>query len=213
VPDVHVPKLGEHSSKSVWHIALEVVLISAGVFLGLMGEQWRERSHQRELAEQALRRFRTEIVENRKAVADVKDYHATLLTQLGAQFKLPPEKRSGEGIQFHGVRPANFDHSAWDLAIATQSLAFVDPDLALELSKLYNAQNFVAELNRGFIQAMYVSPPAVDTKNETTFFGAVLLYYGDMSVYEPRLLTMYDEALGKIDTAIGEQPADATRSK
>ena len=84
MPDVHVPKLeghdeepagpvsapvsrSHHRGKSLVTIGLEVVLISAGVFLGLMGEQWRERSEHRELAEKALRRFRTEIVANRKA--------------------------------------------------------------------------------------------------------------------------------------------------
>ena len=58
MPDVHIPKLDEHDeegptaaptpgpvsqshhrSKSLVKIGLEVVLISAGVFLGLMGEQ------------------------------------------------------------------------------------------------------------------------------------------------------------------------------
>jgi hypothetical protein len=105
VPDIHVPKLGEqHGTKSVVHIALEVILISAGVFLGLMGEQWREHSHQRKLAEQALRGFRTENRENRKTVADVKDYHVTLQKRLATEFAKPAAKRSGEGIEFHGMK-------------------------------------------------------------------------------------------------------------
>jgi hypothetical protein len=41
-------------------ILLEVVLITAGVFLGLAGESWRESREHRELAEQSLRRFREE---------------------------------------------------------------------------------------------------------------------------------------------------------
>src|SRR6266516_4604802 len=53
-----------------------VVLISAGVFLGLAGEQWRESARHRALAEASLRRFRSEILTNRKAVAAVKDYVA-----------------------------------------------------------------------------------------------------------------------------------------
>jgi hypothetical protein len=62
--DVHIPKLEDHTDepvaavvapqrhrgKSIATIALEVVLISGRVFLGLMGEQWRERAHERELA-------------------------------------------------------------------------------------------------------------------------------------------------------------------
>jgi hypothetical protein len=45
-----------HRSKSLLKIVLEVLLISGGVFLGLMGEQWREHTQHRELAEASLRR-------------------------------------------------------------------------------------------------------------------------------------------------------------
>ena len=52
MPDIHVPKLDGHGGKhSIPKTLLEVALISVGVFLGLAGEQWRERAHQRELAE------------------------------------------------------------------------------------------------------------------------------------------------------------------
>src|SRR2546427_8651483 len=74
VPDVHRPHLEDdeetaprelpggvtHRSKSVLKIGLEVLLIGTGVFLGLMGEQWRGRAPQRELPGGALRAFRNE---------------------------------------------------------------------------------------------------------------------------------------------------------
>jgi hypothetical protein len=212
VPDVHVPKLGEHSGKSVWHIALEVVLISAGVFLGLMGEQWREGARQRELAEQALRRFRTEITENRKAVEAVKDYHVTLQKKIQAEFAKPPAERNANSIEFHGIRPANFDHAAWDLALGTQSLAYIDSDLGFELSNIYNLQGRIADMTRGVMQSMYIAPPT-DDRNTTTFMGAVLVYYGDMTIFEPRLIQMYDELLPRIDKALGEKPAEPNPSR
>jgi len=40
MPDVHIPKVDEHGSSHVLKLLLEVALISVGVFLGLMGEQW-----------------------------------------------------------------------------------------------------------------------------------------------------------------------------
>ena len=57
---------------------VEVVLLSVGVFLALMGDQWRENAQNRELAAASLSRFRTEIEANWQAVAAVKDYHVTL---------------------------------------------------------------------------------------------------------------------------------------
>src|SRR5262245_2876788 len=99
MPEVHLPHVGEeaederpttrpvadqrassHKSKvkGLARVALEVGLISVGVFLGLAGEQWRESSRRHELAEASLRNFRAEIALNRRAVADVKDYHVSL---------------------------------------------------------------------------------------------------------------------------------------
>jgi hypothetical protein len=205
VPDIHVPKLDEHGSgKSIFKLVLEVALISVGVFLGLAGEQWRERAHQRELAEQALGRFKAEIAANRTTVAAVKDYHADLFTQLTAAMKMAPAERDKLHIHFSGVRPAIFAHAAWDLALATQSLTYIAPDLAFSISELYSVQDQMAGLTTGMTQAMYAAPPSLG-KNEEAFFGAIVLYYGDMTLFEPRLIQMYDAVLPKIDKAIGLQ--------
>jgi hypothetical protein len=92
----------------------------------------------------------------------------------------------------------------WELAIANQSLAYVDSDLALSLASIYNLQGTVTELTRGVMQAMYAAPP-IDERGQISFFGAVMLYYGDVTIYEPRLLEMYDTILPRIDTALGEK--------
>jgi hypothetical protein len=205
VSDAHVPKLEERShGQAPLKLLLEVALISVGVFLGLLGEQWRENAHQRDLAKDSLRRFRTEIVENRKAVADVVEYHATVQKELKAALDKGLEHPSGEGIHFHGVQPARFDRSAWELAIATQSLSYIDSDLMLSLASVYNLQGTVTDLTRELAQAMYTTPP-IDEKGQISFFGAVLFYYGDVTVYEPRLLEMYDAILPRIDGALGEK--------
>jgi hypothetical protein len=206
VPDIHVPKLDEHGGgKSIFKLVLEVALISVGVFLGLAGEQWRERAHQRELAEQALRRFKTEITTNRTAVTAVKDYHADLFKQLTAAIKMSPAERDKLHIRFNGVRPAMFTHAAWDLALATQSLSYITPDLAFSISELYSVQDQMAGLTSGITQAMYAAPPSLN-KNEEAFFGAIVLYYGDMTIFEPRLIELYDAVLPKIDNALEEHP-------
>ena len=56
-------------------------------------------------------------------------------------------------------------------------------------------------LRNGFTQAMYNAPPALG-KNEEAFFGAVLLYYGDMTIFEPRIIELYDAILLKIDKTL-----------
>jgi uncharacterized protein YjeT (DUF2065 family) len=216
MPEVHLPQLDEHEEedvpasptaahrprgKSLLTIALEVMLIATGVFLGLAGEQWRESARHREMADASLRRFRSEILTNRQTVAGVKDYHVTMKKRLDAYFAADAKARPKVEVNLSGVQPASFEHTAWDLALATQSLAYIDPRLAFALSRVYTSQQDYAELSRGVLQAMYVLNP---TENETAFFGAVVVYYGDVVLYEPKLLSLYDELLPQIDRALGE---------
>ena len=212
-PEVHPGNLarpdGNHRSKSLLKIGLEVLLISTGVFLGLMGEQWRERARHHEVAEASLRRFRDEILANRKAVAAVKDYHAKTKNSLDAFFVADAKTRSTNDVTVRGIQPASFERTAWDLALITQSLTFVDPSLAFALSRIYTTQQGYADLSRGILQAMYLLPPM--SENPTPFFGALSVYYGDIVYYDPKLLELYDEILPQIDRALGESPAERQR--
>ena len=209
-PEVHTGHLARpdanHRSKSLLKIGLEVLLISTGVFLGLMGEQWRERARHHEVAEASLRRFRDEILANRKAVAAVKDYHTTTQKSLIAFFAADARTRPTIDVTVRGIQPASFERTAWDLALITQSLTFVDPSLAFALSRVYTTQQAYAELSRGILQAMYLLPPM--SENPTPFFGALSVYYGDIVYYDPKLLELYDEILPQIDRALGETSAE-----
>lgn len=176
-------------------IGLEVALISVGVFLALMGDQWRENAQKRELAQSSLRGFRTEIVANRKAVAAVREYHVRVLADLRAYLAAEPAKRKLANVQIRGIQPVSFDQTAWDLAIATQALAHIDQSLALTLSRIYGLQRSYADETRGMMQAVFLRP-FVET------FEGLTAYYGDLVIWEPQLLQMYDEVLPRIDGAL-----------
>jgi hypothetical protein len=226
MPDVHVPELEDddeqpaataagaptaaepltaprHRGRSIVKIALELGLIATGVFLGLAGEQWRESVHHRELAHESLRRLRTEIVDNRKAVEAVKDYHVKMQTRIRTYLGAEPAARRNIEVNLQGVQPAYFEHTAWDLALATQSLTYIEPDLAFALSRVYGTQQNYAELARGVLQAMYLRPVR---ENLDGFLEAVDTFYGDAVLIEPQMLTMYEQVVPQIDRALGEAP-------
>jgi hypothetical protein len=230
MPDVHIPKLDEHNDeeptapvsaplstshhrrKSFVKIGLEVVLISAGVFLGLMGEQWRERREHRELAEESLRRFRAEIVTNREAVVSRKDYHATLKQELTTYFASEPRTSAKLAETVHmtmGVGPVFFEQAAWDLALATQALAYVDADLAFKLSRAYTLQKDYSELQRSIVQSTIYGQSW--TQDIDSVFRSILNYMGDVSYFDPLVLKAYDEVLPEIDRALGESPSKELR--
>ena len=221
MPETHIPKLDDHEEvpaaaplpmgarpargKSLLKIGLEVLLISVGVFLGLAGEQWREDRRHHELAESSLRRLRTEIQTNRKAVAAVKDYHVTTLASLRAYFGKERKARNTADVHIQGLQFVFFEETAWNLTLTTQALTYIDRDLAFALSRVYGEQKVVGELTRGMSQAMYMLS-IVD--NFDGFAAAAGTYYGDMVIMEPKLIEHYDQILPQLDRALGEQTGD-----
>jgi hypothetical protein len=174
MPDIHLPQFDDHEEEdaptaresahrprtgSLFKIALEVALIGAGVFLGLAGEQWRENARHRELAEASLRRFRMEISTNRKSVAGVQGYHAALNKNLDLWVAADPNTRKTIKVQLQGLQRALFEHTAWDLALATQSLEYIDPSLAFSLSRIYaGSQQEYSELTRDICRPCTCEP-------------------------------------------------------
>ena len=186
--------------RPVLRVLFEIVLIASGVFLGLAGDAWREREQKREAARASLRRFRTEIAANRQAVAAVRDYHVTTLASVRAYLAKPNATRNVADVPIRGLRWVTFEHSAWDIALATQALAYLDSDVAHSLSRVYSAQQSYTDLTRGMAQAMYLLNRE---DNFDAFAGALDAFFGDMTHMEPRLLAMYDELQPTIDRALG----------
>ncbi len=57
----------------------------------------------------------------------------------------------------HGLQFVRLRETAWDLALTTQALTYVDRDLALAISRV-GIQKSSDALRRGMTQAMYVFP-------------------------------------------------------
>jgi hypothetical protein len=147
----------------------------------------------------------------RTAVSEVLDYHVTTQKALAAFLAAGDNARKTIKLKIEGVRPAFFEDAAWDLAVTTQSLTYLDADLALKLSKIYKTQQAYSGLSTGLTQAMYLQPPgsARDAGSEP-FMRALNVYYGDITLLEPNLMKKYDEVLPLIDRALGESnPAPA----
>lgn len=192
-----------HGRKSILRVALEVLLISVGVFLGLMGEQLRERVQHRDLAEVSLRRFRTELRTNRNNVAAVKDKHFALLRDLRSFLQTYSAAGAAARTKLAwpdtGTHPAFLEYAAWELAVATQALVYIDSDLAFSLAHVYAAQRQLDDATRGVTQAMYATGDPIVFLN-----NGLGTYYGDCTLLEPRLLSIYDRILPRLDRALGE---------
>ena len=186
---------------SIGGMVLQVVLIAVGVFLGLAGEEWREDRENQRLASETLRRFRAEIATNRDIVLADKDYHAERHAELVAYFDASEEEKANLSVRFAGVRAPRFESTAWDLAVATGTLAYLDPELAFALSRTYSIQTMTNQLGTGMMNAIYQRTPTLDGD---AFLAAVKLYYDDLTDIEPRLILVYDTLLTALDEALDE---------
>ena len=190
--------------KSLLRIALDVALISVGVFLGLLAQQWRESADHRELAQESLRRFRSEFQTNRSAVAGVKDKHVDGLKGIREYYQTDSIARVKLPLPFDGTNPAFLEYTAWDVAIATQSLAYVDPDLAQAISHVYAVQRQLDNSTRTITEVMYAKAGSPDTRS---FLASMAIYFSDCELIEPRLLALYDEIIPRLNTVLGESGA------
>lgn len=192
--------VGHSPGRRLGRIALEVVLISIGVFLALLGKQWREHVEHDAQAQASLRRLQAEFVANRSAVAAVKDRHAADLQSIQTYNNADAATQKRLAWPFTGLHPAFLEYSAWDLALATQSLSCIDPGIAQSIARVYAVQRQLDDLTRDMTQVMYMR---TGDPNPRALLGAVAVYFGDCTMIEPRLLALYDETLTRLAAALG----------
>jgi hypothetical protein len=194
---------GEHG-KSFVNLLLEVVLITVGVFLALWANNWHEDREHRAQARAALRNFVGEMEANRQATQRNRPYHETLARELD-QFlhsKEPPsEDRFNKEVHFEGVRPVIYEHTAWDLALATQALSYLKPDLAFDISKVYTQQNAFQTLENSFLASAF-TPASMSSDNRKGLVTVMVFYLIDVNIQEPAILQLYDKVIPEVNSAL-----------
>jgi hypothetical protein len=190
--------------RSFLSILIEVVLVAVGVFLALWANNWQEDHEHRAQAQAALRNFASEMEANRQATQRNRTYHETLVREL-EQFlrsKEPPsEERLYKEVHFEGVRPVIFEHTAWDLALATQALSYLKPDLAFDISKVYTQQNAFQTLENSYLASAF-SPASLSSDNVKGFATAMVIYLRDVNQQEPAILQLYDKVIPEVNSAL-----------
>ena len=188
--------------KSVLGLFTEVVLIGISVFLALLANQWSEAREHRERANATLRYFREEIVTNQKAIETRRHYHEALRDDIKSFLESDAPKTMQSfypTVHFHGLEPVTFERSAWDLALANQSLSYLAPQLAYAISRVYTRQQGLQTLENSFLQSVF-GPSTFASEDATGLAGSMEAYLIDVNIQEPDLLKLYAELLPQIDT-------------
>jgi len=186
--------------RSFLNLLFEVVLIAVGVFLALWANNWHEDREHRAQARAALRNFAAEMETNRQAMQRNRAYHEAFARELReflASKEPASEDRLNKSVHFEGMRPVIFEHTAWDLALATQALSYLDPDLAFDISKVYTEQNAFQKLEDSFLAAAF-TPASLSGDNVKGMATAMELYLIDVNLQEPAILQLYDKVIPEV---------------
>lgn len=195
------------SKRSFFDLLVEVALITVGVFLALLASNWHEDREHRALGQAALRNFAGEMRTNQQAIQQQRQYHETLareLEQFLQSHEPPTKERLERSVHFTGVHPIVFEHTAWDLALATQALSYLPPALAFDISKVYTEQSAFQILENSFLVSAY-SPSSFVDDNPRAFATAIQVYLGDVNHAEPTLLQRYEKGIPEVDRALAGQ--------
>ena len=190
--------------RSFFNLIFEVALIAVGVFLALWANNWHEDREHRAQARAALRNFAGEMETNRLAMQRNRAYHEALARELReflASKEPASEDRLNKSVHFEGMRPVIFEHTAWDLALATQALSYLDPDLAFDISKVYTKQNAFEKLEESFLAAAF-TPSSLSSDNVKGMAAAMELYLIDVNQQEPAILQLYDKVIPEVKGAL-----------
>jgi hypothetical protein len=190
--------------RSFFNLIFEVALIAVGVFLALWANNWHEDREHRAQARAALHNFAAEMETNRQATQRNRAYHEAFARELHEFLtsKEPAsEDRLNKSVHFEGMRPVIFEHTAWDLALATQALSYLDPDLAFDISKVYTKQNAFEKLEDSFLAAAF-TPASLSSDNVKGMATAMELYLIDVNQQEPAILQLYDKVIPEVKGAL-----------
>jgi hypothetical protein len=172
-----------------------------------LANQWHDDRQHRELADATLRYFHEEILVNKQAIERVRPYHAALSQEVGSFLQVEGPKttqRFQSVVHFRGVEPVQFERTAWDLALATQSFSYLPVKLAYAISRLYTRQQAFQTLENGFLQAV-LAPTTFGAPDVTGLATSMDLYLHDVNIQEPQLLALYDQLLPQIEATTPKQ--------
>ena len=188
-------------SKTFFRLLTEVSLVSLGVFLAMLAGQWKDAREHRATARATLRYFREDILVNQRAIAEERAYHETLAKEV-AQYLAAPAPHTTQGfdqaVHYRGMHPVTMEHTAWELAVANQTLSYIRPSLAYAISRVYTRQQAFQTLENGFLQSAF-SPTTFASQDPTGFVTAVEVYLADVNLQEPALLEAYGQLLKEIE--------------
>ena len=184
---------------------VESVLVVGSILLALALDEWNEDREFEDLASRSLVNFEREIQQNRLRVEDVTLFHAGLrdvLANMDASGRAVPTTTIRNIME--SFQPALLVSTAWETAVATGALGYMDYDVVAGLSLTYNMQERLVTLNQSGLNDLLVG--GFRSGEADLLVYAANRYMRELTEAEQRLQGVYDLVLGLIAETLGERP-------
>lgn len=185
----------------------QLFFIAAGVYLGNRADAWKEERNHREAARAALVNFRAEITKNDSVLGREMAYRARLARGFAPFMQEQAHPPASLDAMFsragwNGFAAVPFRHTAWDVALADQSLTYLDQRLAFAIADVYLAQQRYDEFQLT-TQRAALNPASLRPESLGGLGMLLAVYYNDTArSNDPQLAAQYHRVLPRIDSAI-----------
>jgi hypothetical protein len=190
------------------HVLVESVLIVVSIMVALVLDEWRETRQDDEVIHHALRRFLSEMQQNKSRVEDAAPFNRGLRNVLHQHYVDNDIKTIDEFVSMvESYNPVVLQSSAWDTAVATGSLAKMDYNVVSALSLTYSLQNRYQLVNRTGMSELTSPQNLAEGRLRLAVYNSVR-YLDQVTTMETELGAVYSEANAVLQNAI-----DATNGK
>ena len=184
---------------------VESVLVVGSILLALALDEWNEDREFEDLATRSLVNFEREIRQNRLRLEDATPFHVGLrdvLANMDAGSAAVPATTIRNILE--GFQPALLVSTAWETAVATGALGYMDYEVVAGLSLTYNMQERLVTLNRSGMNDLLVG--GFRSGEADLLVYTANRYMRELTESEQGLRGVYDLVLGLIAENIGERP-------
>lgn len=132
-------------------LIIEVLSIILAVFLALAVNRWKENYDHEKTADIALKSIIGELKSNSKDLTTVMPLHISLRDTIQ---KISRNRKRDHNYALN-FTPAFLKKTAWETAISTQAVMYMDYEIVSKLSSVYNYQEAYFQTNNNYIQSTF----------------------------------------------------------
>lgn len=184
----------------VWTVLLNSSAMVISILLALGVDQWAENEDKKELAQKSLASFALEIEQNRARLEDLSPFHRGIrdvLLKLEEEGEVRTMAQLRDVVGFEPLRPPFLTDVAWETAVATGSLTYMDFDIVSALSLTYTLQHRFLDDVRMTLPNM-VRAETVSESDVRDLVRFLAFYLTDVIEGEENLRAVYRQALDLI---------------